>query len=353
MDLSKDDVVEEVVKLGMSKELAHELWDKLEKKNVEKPSPTTFSTIVYYLGTFIILIALSWFLQKGWDLFGGGAIFLIACVYAALFIGAGNYLWKKDLKTPGGLFFTLAVCMAPLAIFGLEHYFGLWYEIDPVHMPKKLGIFVGQFSENANRLLMETSAVIASLVALRFVPFTFLTVPLFISLWLMSIDIAQLLHLNEVIDELAITKYFGLALLLVAYILDGRTKKDYSFWGYIIGTIAFWIGITFVDRRGELSWFAFLLMNFGLIILSIILERRVLLIFGSLGVINYFARLAYDIFRDTLWFPFALSLFGILVIWLGIVYQKNEARLHAFFQKLIPPNIQKIILPKYRKSSQD
>ena len=72
------------------------------------------------------------FLTDAWERLGGGGIFLVSLAYAPAFGVAGSLLWYRlSLKTPGGLLITVAVCMTPVALYGLGRYLGFWLQGDP------------------------------------------------------------------------------------------------------------------------------------------------------------------------------------------------------------------------------
>jgi hypothetical protein len=52
-----------------------------------------------------------------------------------------------------------------------------------------------------------------------------------------------------------------------------------------------------------------------------------------MGVMGYIGHLAYRVFESSLLFPFALSLIGILVIYLGVLYQRNSAAIDTFVRE--------------------
>ncbi|MCF8006421.1 MAG: hypothetical protein K9K84_03340 [Methylovulum sp.] len=56
------------------------------------------------------------------------------------------------------------------------------------------------------------------------------------------------------------------------------------------------------------------------------LARRVFIIFGGLGAAGYLAHLAYDVFKDSLLFPFVLALIGIAIIGLSVIWQRHARR---------------------------
>jgi hypothetical protein len=49
------------------------------------------------------------------------------------------------------------------------------------------------------------------------------------------------------------------------------------------------------------------------------------------------------VFRDSLVFPFALTLIGLSVIGLGILWQRHEARLSRRLRELLPRPLRELI----------
>jgi hypothetical protein len=64
--------------------------------------------------------------------------------------------------------------------------------------------------------------------------------------------------------------------------------------------------------------------------------RRVFAIFGGMGVAGYLGYLAWDLFQDSLIFPFILSLIGLGIIWLGLLWQRHEAKIQQLLQHYLP-----------------
>jgi hypothetical protein len=197
---------------------------------------------------------------------------------------------------------------------------------------------------------MEAATVVASLVALRFVRFPFLTFPAAFSLWYMSMDLTPLLfgQYEFTWDErLWVSAVFGLLMLVAAFLIDRRTREDYAFWLYLFGAAAFWGGLSLMDSGSEMGKFIYCLVNVGLILVSVLLERRVLTVFGALGVAGYLGHLSYRVFSDSLLFPVVLSLIGVGIIYLGIKYQRNRERLGRALRALVPEALRRA-LPQER-----
>ncbi len=197
---------------------------------------------------------------------------------------------------------------------------------------------------------MEIGTIIAGLIALKFIRFPFLTAPIAFSLWYMSMDLTPLLFGKidfSYKEGLWVSLWFGLAVLLASYVIDRRTEEDYVFWGYLFGMLAFWGGLSLMEAGSEFRKAVYCLINVGLMLMSVLLERRVFLVFGALGVFGYLGHLAYSVFKDSLLFPFALTFLGIAIIYLGIKYQRNRALIESVILDFMPESLRQL-LPKAR-----
>jgi hypothetical protein len=325
---------------------AGDLWRALERRNADRPR-FDLPHVAYYLGALVVISAMTWFMTLGWERFGGGGILAISLSYAVAFAVAGGLLWRdKGLKVPGGLLVTAAACMAPLAVYGFESTTGLWLQ----GMPGEYADFYDYIE--GGWFPMEITTVAAGLVALRFYRFPFLTAPVAFALWFMSMDLTPLVYGSsyyEAQDYQTVSLVFGLVVLVGAYLVDRRTEEDYAFWGYLFGMFAFWGGLTLLEGGSELDWFFSGLINAGLILLSVLLQRRVFVVFGALGVFGYVGHLAWEIFEDSLLFPFVLSAAGLAIIALGILYAKNRDKIEGAVVRTIPTNIRRL-LPMEREA---
>lgn len=199
---------------------------------------------------------------------------------------------------------------------------------------------------------MEVGTVGAGLVALRFFRFPYLTAPVAFALWFMSMDLTPLLYGSSYYEAQGyqvVSLVFGLVMLAGAYLVDRRTEEDYAFWGYLFGMFAFWGGLTLFEGGSELDWLIYGLINAALIPLSVLLQRRVFVVFGAAGVFGYVGHLAWEIFEDSLLFPFVLSAAGLAIIALGILYAKNRPRIENTMMRAIPTNIRHL-LPTEREA---
>ncbi|MBA2368778.1 MAG: DUF2157 domain-containing protein [Candidatus Protochlamydia sp.] len=342
MKIFEDNFFAIASELKIPKEQAAALWNRLGRIN--KDSETNpFAKYLFYLGAMIVISAMTWFMNLGWEVFGGGGIFLIASVYALLFTGLGAILWKKkQLKVPSGLLITMAVCMVPLAIYGLQTHYNLWPNDN-----------TGQYSDfyttvAGKWIYMELGTILAGIIALFFFPFPFITVPIFLSMWFLTMDLVPFIFGREISPEhkYGLSMLFGIALIALGIGLDHKKKGDYGFWSYFFGTLSFWCGLGgLVWGKSEITLFIYLIINLMMMVFSIVLKRMVLMIFGCLGVFAYLAHLTYNLFKDSTAFPFILSLIGLGIIFLGIIYQKNSKRIEKKMLEKLPSSIRNLLPP--------
>ena|SRR5215211_2532260 len=350
MKVSRRDL-EWVVSEGViSRGQAEALWRALEGRDPERPG-FDLPHVAYYFGALVVISAMGWFMTVGWERFGGGGILAISLVYAACFVVAGSLLWRRQgLRVPGGLLVTMAVCVTPLAVYGFERMTGLWLQGVPGEYRDFYDWIKGSWFP------MEVGTVAAGLLALRYFRFPFLTAPSAFSLWFMSMDLTPLIYGAdyEYGDEYQLVSLvFGLAVLIGAYLIDRRTEDDYAFWGYLFGMFAFWGGLTLLEGGSELDWFFYGLVNLGLVLLSVLLQRRVFIVFGSLGVFGYVGHLAWEIFEDSLVFPFVLSAVGLAIIALGILYARNRERIERRLLSRVPKGARRFLPPERARTRQE
>ena len=156
----------------------------------------------------------------------------------------------------------------------------------------------------------------AGAVALRFVRFPFLTAPVAFALWFLSMDLTPIIfrRLEFTWDERKwVSLYFGLGMLAVALVVDVARRwrgPDYGFWLSLFGLLAFWGGLTSIDSNSEWGKLLYGLINVGLMLTGVVVNRRACVVFGAIGVNIYIAHLAHDLFANSLLFPFSVELPG-------------------------------------------
>jgi len=132
------------------------------------------------------------------------------------------------------------------------------------------------------------------------------------------------------------------AMTLFAFWVDLRSRhgKDYAFWLYLFDVIAFWGELSSLSSDSELNKFLYLCINLLLIFIGAVISRKVFVVFGVAGNLGHFA---YDVFKNSMLFPFALSLIGIAIIGLGILWQSREELITQRLRARLPTGLRELI----------
>jgi hypothetical protein len=346
MTVTWDDLESAVAANIVTEVQAAQLWDAFGARTAARPR-FDVAHVAYYGGAVLVIAAMGWLLTNAWDALDGFAVALIAGAYGFAFWRAGETLWQKGLNTPGGLLFTLAVWMVPLAIHGVERATGFWPQGDPGGYRDYYRYVKGSWAA------MEVGTIIAGALAIRFRPFPFLTFPVAFALWFMSMDLTPMVFGKQEYtweERQWVSVWFGLAMMLAAYWGDlrSRLRQDFAFWGYLFGLLAFWGGLSIMNSDSELSKFVYALINVGLIALSLLLRQRSFIVFGALGVLGYLAHLSYRVFSDSVLFPVVLTMGGIGIIYLGVVFQRHSRAIGEYVQANVPDTLRNLIPPRAR-----
>jgi hypothetical protein len=301
----------------------------------------TLGHVLYYLGGMTAIGAMSLFMTVGWNTLGGWGGFITAVCYGMLALALTHWFAERQrLVIPAGIMATLAVVMVPVAIFAAQMALGYWDASKPY---RDYHVFI-----DGRWLTMELGTLAVGAVLLRRYRFPFMVMPIAVTLWYMSMDLAKFLfadrpdfgHIREVTSI-----WFGLGMLLLAFWVDVRSRRssDYAFWLYLFGVLTFWGGLSLMESGSEWSRLAFCGVNVVMILVGAVLGRRVFAAFGGLGLAFYLGHLSWDVFRDSLLFPFTLSVIGLGIIWLGVMWQRREAAWSARLRGFLPAEVRELL----------
>ncbi|MBK8769895.1 MAG: hypothetical protein IPM06_05635 [Rhizobiales bacterium] len=302
--------------------------------------------LLWYAGALIVIAAMGIFTNEAFNRMGGMALMLCGIAYALAFAIAGHVLWNRPgLRTPGGLLIAVAVAMVPLIVYGLQDWLQLWDYAQG--NPGDYNDFYPYV--NGSWLYMELATVLVGIMAVARYRFPFILMMAAVALWFMSMDLAlwftrSPLAYGDFDTRRAVSMWFGLALMLAAWIADLRRKDgpDMTFWIHIAAAAAFWGGLSLHDGGTQLDKFLYCLVNVALLAYSLFIDRRIYAVFGALGIAGYLGYLASDVFQDTIIFSFALSAIGIAVIAVGLFTHKNRPRLKAWFDSALPSGLRSL-----------
>ncbi len=342
LNITKQNIDDAVAEKIISFEQSEKLIEFL-KAQPNTPSKFYFTHVLYYIGGLIAIGAMTLFMGLGWESFGGVGIVFISLFYASVGLKLTNVFKAKCLAVPAGICGTFVIALTPLAVYGLQHALGVWPD-DSVYREYHRYI-------KWHWLYMELSTLAVGVIIAWRYKYPFLMMPIAVTLWYLTMDIAVMIGGDNYSWELRklVSMYAGLLMIGLAFWIDIRSqnKADYSFWIYLFGVIAFWVGMTFQYSDSELSKFIYCVVNLLMIFFGVLVIRRVFVIFGAIGVSIYIGHLALDIFRDSWLFPIVLTLFGLFVVYLGILWQKNELAITSKIRSFLPEALRKLLESKH------
>ncbi len=338
MKLTRNMIAQAVQAKIITEEQAKNLIEFI--KNLPEQTPGfNLTNVLYYFGGLIAIGAMTLFMNLGWELFGGWGIFYLSVCYALLGLGLCSQFNGKGYVIPAGICATFVICLTPLAIYGLQKGMG-WWPDDSVYQDYHVYI-------KWHWIFMELGALMVGIILAWIYRYPFMIMPIAVTLWYMSMDIAAMLGDGQFDFELRamVSMYFGLITVLIAFWVDVRSSQsaDYAFWLYIFGVMAFWFGLSCQSSDSEMSKFIYMCINLFMILTGVILNRKVFVIFGALGCSYYLGHLAFQVFKFSMLFPVALTAIGFGIIYLGIIWQRNEAKLTKELRSILPKPLRDLL----------
>ncbi|WP_419420949.1 DUF2157 domain-containing protein [Legionella sp. D16C41] len=339
MKITRADLNKAVDEHIISQEQAEALYHYIKSQSSEQVS-FNFTNVLYYFGGLVAIGAMTLFMTLGWEQFGPWGILTITLIYAIIGLVLTAIFAKKHYKIPAGICATFVVALTPLAIYALQKGLGYWPD-EASHYRDFHYVIAWHW------LYMELGTLIVGLILAWLYRYPFMLMPIAVTLWYMSMDIAQMIMGYDIDFEFKalISMYFGLVMLLIAFWVDVRSggSADYAFWLYLFGVITFWTGMTMQSSDSEFSKFVYLCINLIMIGIGVILIRRVFVVFGAIGCCMYLGHLAWQVFQNSILFPIALTIIGILIIYLGTLWQKHEEVLTNKAQSWLPKPLQELL----------
>ena len=309
-------------------------------KQLPTQSPAyNFTNVLYYLGGMLAIGAMTLFMNLGWVTFGGWGIFVLSLLYAIVGLCLSSTFHKRQLSVPAAICATFVTCLTPLAIYSLQLGMGWW--------PDQSVYRDYHYYIQWHWIFMEFGTLIVGVILAWIYRYPFMVMPIAVTLWYMSMDITAMLTGGAFDFALSakVSMYFGLLIIFIAIFVDVRSRHsaDFAFWLYLFGVMAFWSGLSSYYSNSELQRFIYCCVNLILIGAGVLLVRRVFVVFGALGVTFYLGVLSWSVFKDSLFFPVALTLIGFFIIFLGIIWQKNEKRLTLRMRSMLPKQLQELL----------
>jgi hypothetical protein len=328
------------------------LWNFLLARSQAVPDDRprfSFTHVLYYLGGMLAIGAMSLFMTLGWTSFGGWGVFFIALLYIGAAWKLAQRFEAQGLPIPMGIMATLIVVLVPLATWAVQQALGFWPELEGVNDSYR----AYHYRIDWRWLTLELATLATGAALLYRWRAPFMLMPIAATLWYLSMDLALLILGPDVKawDESAWTfrKWFsvafGAAMILFALLVDlrNRSRLDYPFWLYLFGLLTFWGGLTAMGSNALSGKLVYLAINLALVFIGAVLVRRTFTVFGAIGVAIVLGDLSWRLFRDSWLFPIALTLIGLAIVYAGIWWSRNEARLSDALRARLPSQLQQLL----------
>lgn len=346
--------LEEAVASGvLPAEQAEALWRWLLAHEAASPTPRfKMAHLLYYFGGLIAIGAISIFITIAWDAMGAWPL-LVFGIGVAILAWALTRRFVEVHRQPvaAGTMAALLVATAPMIVFALQHVSGAWSG-DQSYRDYHYWI-------DWRWLMMEFATLAAGAVVLWRFRLPFAMLPIAVTLWYLSMDVAAFLAQDQEgwFSEAGwklratVSMLFGAGMVGIALWIELRQhagqgrldRRDFAFWLYVVGVLTFWGGLSSQDSGSEFGKLIYCAINVGLIGLGAALARRVFVVFGAFGVIGYLGYLSYQVFEDSLVFTVVLGALGIAIVYAGLWWSRHEAQLHAQLSALLPVALRRAI----------
>ena len=296
----------------------------LNFKPKEEGRHLSFANTMYYLGGFIIVFAISYFLGTNWEELGdfGRIVWTIAMM--VIFGGSGLYLRGKKYKIAGALLLLAAVASAPLFIHSVERAINLW----PTATLYAGELSYENFLERINTawvVLDVLSLIVASLAFYKFRE-PILSLPVAHFFWFLTVDAPGMITKIENHTKSWITVAAGLVLVLWGVYYNRKKDTQFGVWPWMYGLTLLLGGLISLRWDAEPNvkiFYQLLVLAYGMVALfaATPLKSKTFLVFGAIGTFWFIEDIAWTYFAKSLGFSLALAVSGFLTIGFGMLIQ--------------------------------
>jgi hypothetical protein len=289
---------------------------------------------LWYFGAVVAIAATGLFVDDGWERHGAAFMLVASLAFLAAYAAGSYLLLRNGWLTAGGLFAAMAVSVVPLAVYAFEKLVGWW----PENQPEAFSSFHQEIL--ASWIAMELVTIVVGAVVLYVVRFPLIFAPIAFVGWYLSMDLAPALFGDDVTsDERAgVSIFAGLVMIGVGLAFDARDLRRLAFWPHFFGLLTLlaslcWLTFGHNDHR---TWTLVTLVSLVTAFASVPLGRITYAVFGALGLLSTVCYWAFQVFENSLGFPFAVAVAGVACIGLGLVVRVYGAALREMLLARLP-----------------
>ncbi len=291
-----------------------------------------FIDILYYIGGFMVLFAVVFFISQFWADIGETGKVLISSMFSLASGLLAFWFTTRDNKVPAGIMFLVSIATFGLLGYTFFDLLGWWPEQESV------GLITEQLTSNDWRIISLLSFVIVvgmalySLVTYYLYKIGVLLVPLILNVfWSINLLISMVLG-RELFSEMTLVVWvgliYGLVLLTISEIARNLISEGKA---WVINFGFFWLFCAIIYFRFNWDFggsnflvYAFMLVSsFAAFVLSNIRQDRSYLVWGAIVFFWLFNDVVWTYLSETLGAFFAVVFSGLGVMLFAYVLQSG------------------------------
>lgn len=293
------------------------------------------SNILYYIGGFIILFAYSFWLGTSWESLTHFQRILITLVTIIVLGSFGTYLkFKTEFTGAGKLLVFAASGVIPLLIYSIEKASGIWPDF------KYGSITYESYLRFINQAWLYLDIITVVLLIIIFYIFKDPILTLLVSnfaAFLVQDGTAYIFGYERYSAPYWWMWFLGGVLILAwSLYFHFKEKSEFALWPSIYGLLLILASNTALiyEAKPRLAFELMLLfLSVVMILSSIPLKSKTYLTFGSIGLFWFIGDISYKYFYSSLGFTFTLTIVGLIIIAIGIFFQKYKYDIFTFLKK--------------------
>ena len=346
---------EKILNLGVEKNIINEtqrngLIDLYYQNNNEPKQVSTVVKVLYYIGGFIMLGAMTALMSDTIQHSTYAMILMLGTIYAVLFLGVGEFLWRKNEKLPAGILYFLFIAAVGFIVMDIEKMTGFFPHFsDMDKLPNYWDLC------RCPVIVLSALTIIANTILQKFRPASLLAVPTIFCSYAIFMTIVDFIYgYKNITPKIFFTSnmIFGAGLSIIGFIKDRFAKADYSMWMYLIGATGFFMfAIPLLDVLNIGVWQDQLIcfvLSLIYIFIGLMIQRKPFSIIGIFGVIEYIMYLEIDNIKNhTTLLTSVVLITGLIILYAGVIYSKNVDKLRSFIESKLPEKVRNY-LPQNR-----
>lgn len=297
----------------------------------------TLTTLLYYGGGLLVLVAYAIFLGFQWEsLAPGGRVAIAGASFAFFAIVSQVLLSGERFRLPGELLQLVAVAVVPLLMFAILDATGLWPDDPGYRYYRDPARFDYQRDLVWARMALAAPTVLVAGLAFWRSRSPYLLAAIGIPIVAFALDLSMLARRDFQDYTWHTPQSVVVALLGACYLVAGVyarrwEDRDYAFWIFVValGALATGLGSLAMPEQAATGWgILWLVTALAVLALSLPLQERMFAAAGLLAVFVYLGKLVFDVF-DSANAALALIVLGLLVLGAGMLYQRLNDRLNT------------------------